>query len=129
MHSKVYAENIIVYIAMTHLTKSYTIISDEVTMALDNNNFCNDERCERTKRSKKHTVHDVADYHDIRAESIKNLIELGTDLRKLEKWKTNMIEKCLLAKRLCERLEENMEQCRKLTRTFEKKNMEKWVPR
>ena len=58
-------------------------------MALDNNNFCNDERrCERTKRSKKHTVQDVADYDDKRAESIKNLIELGTDLRKLEKWKT-----------------------------------------
>lgn len=59
-------------------------------MALDNNNFCNDERCERTKRSKKHTVHDVADYHDRRAESIKNLIELGTDLSKLEKWKTTI---------------------------------------
>ena len=54
-------------------------------MALDNNNFCDDGRCERTKRSKKHTVHDVADYHDRRAESIKNLIELGIDLRKLEK--------------------------------------------
>jgi iron-sulfur cluster repair protein YtfE (RIC family) len=54
-------------------------------MALDNNNFCNDERCEWTKRSKKHIVHDVADYHDRRAESIKNLIELGTDLRKVEK--------------------------------------------
>ena len=36
------------------------------------------------KRSKKHVVHDVADYHDRRAESIKNLIELGTDLRKVE---------------------------------------------
>ena len=57
-------------------------------MALDNNNFCNDERRERTKRSKKHTVYDVADYHDRPAESIKNLIELGTDLCKLEKWKT-----------------------------------------
>jgi hypothetical protein len=31
------------------------------------------------------------------------------------------------AKQLCERIEENMEQCRKLTRTFEKKSMEKWV--
>jgi hypothetical protein len=52
------------------------------------------------KGVKNNTVHDVADYHDKRAESIKNLIELGTDLRKLEKWKTNMIEKYLLAKRL-----------------------------
>jgi hypothetical protein len=77
MHSKGYAENIIAYIAMTHLTKSYTDYSDEVIMALDNNNFCNDERCERTKRSKKHTVHDVADCHDRRAESIKNLLSLA----------------------------------------------------
>jgi hypothetical protein len=96
-------------------------------MALDSDNFCNHERCERTKRSKKHIVHNVADYHYRRAESIKNLIELGTDLRKLEKWKTDMIEKYLPAKQLCERIEENMEQCRKLTRTFEKKSMEKWV--
>jgi hypothetical protein len=106
---------------------SYTqIISDEVTMALDIDNFCNDERCERTKGSKKLTVHDIIEYHDRRAESIKNLIELGTDdLCKLEKWKTNLIEKYLSAKRLYERLDENMEQCRKLTRTFEKKGMEK----
>ena len=61
-------------------------------MALDNNNFCNDERCEWTKRSKKHIVHDVADYHDRRTESIKNLTGLATNLRKLEKWKINMIE-------------------------------------
>jgi hypothetical protein len=48
---------------MTHLTNSYTqIISDEVTMALDNDNFCNDVRCERTKRSKKLTVHDITEY-------------------------------------------------------------------
>lgn len=93
-------------------------------MALDIDNFCNDERCERTKRSKKHTVHSITEYHDRQAESIKNLIELGTELRKLEKWKTNLIEKYLSAKRLYERLDENMEQCRKLTRTFEKKGME-----
>jgi hypothetical protein len=61
-------------------------------MALDSNNFCYDERCERTKRSKKHTVHDVADYNDRRTESIKNLTGLSTNLRKLEKWKINMIE-------------------------------------
>jgi hypothetical protein len=35
------------------------------------------------------------------------------------------IEKYLSAKRLYERLDENMEQCRKLTRTFEKKGMER----
>jgi|SRR5215210_15879 len=75
---------------------SYTqIISDEVTMALDIDNFSNDERCERTKRSKNLTVHDIIEYNDRRAESIKNLIELGADLCKLEKWKTNLIEKYL----------------------------------
>ena len=77
------------------------------------------------KGVKKLTVHDIIEYHDRRAESIKNLIELGTDLCKLEKWKTNLIEKYLSAKRLYERLDENMEQCRKLTRTFEKKGMER----
>jgi hypothetical protein len=35
----------------------------------------------------------------------------------------------LSAKRLSERPEKNMEQCRKLTRTFEKKSMGKWVLR
>jgi hypothetical protein len=51
------------------------------------------------------------------------LEELGTDLHKLEKWKTKMIQKYPSAKELYERLEEKLEECRKLTRTFEKKCM------
>jgi hypothetical protein len=51
--------------------------------------------------------------------------ELSNDLRKLEKWKTKLIEKYPSAKGMYEKLEENLERCRKLMKTFEKKCMEK----
>lgn len=52
--------------------------------------------------------------------------ELNNDLRKLEKWKTKLIEKYpSSAKALYERLEQKLNQCRKLMRVFEKKCMEK----
>jgi hypothetical protein len=51
--------------------------------------------------------------------------ELNADLRKLERWKTKMIQKYPSTKGLYEKLEEKLEHCRKLTRTFEMKCMEK----
>ena len=51
--------------------------------------------------------------------------ELGNDLRKLERWKTKLIEKYPSTKGLYGRLEENLEKCRKLMKTFEIKCMEK----
>lgn len=53
------------------------------------------------------------------------LEELGNDLRKLEKWKTKLLEKYPSAKHLYDRLEEKLDYCRKLMKTFEKKYMEK----
>ncbi len=51
--------------------------------------------------------------------------ELGNDLRKLEKWKTKLIEKYPSTKGLYARIEEKLEKCRKLMKTFEMKCMEK----
>lgn len=51
--------------------------------------------------------------------------ELTNDLRKLEKWKTKLIQRYPTANRAYGRLEGKLEQCRRLMRTFEKKCMEK----
>jgi hypothetical protein len=51
--------------------------------------------------------------------------ELSNDLIKLEKWKTKLIEKYPSTKNMYARLEENLEKCRKLMKTFEKKCLEK----
>lgn len=51
--------------------------------------------------------------------------ELGDDLRKLEKWKTKLVEKYPSAKDLYESLEEKLEECRRLFKTFERKCLEK----
>ena len=51
--------------------------------------------------------------------------ELGNDLRKLEKWKTKLLEKYPSARGIYGRLEENLEKCRKLMRTFEMKCLDK----
>ncbi len=51
--------------------------------------------------------------------------ELANDLHKLEKWKTKLIWRYPTDKRAYGRLEEKLEQCRRLMRTFEKKCMEK----
>lgn len=53
------------------------------------------------------------------------LEELSNDLLKLEKWKTKLIEKYPSTKGMYERLEGNLEKCRKLMKTFEKKCMGK----
>lgn len=51
--------------------------------------------------------------------------ELGDDLHKLEKWKTKLIEKYPSTDGLYARLEEKLDSCRKLMKTFEKKCLEK----
>ena len=53
------------------------------------------------------------------------LEELSNDLIKLEKWKTKLMEKYPSTKGMYERLEGNLEKCRKLMKTFEKKCMGK----
>ncbi len=53
------------------------------------------------------------------------LEELSNDLIKLEKWKTKLLEKYPSAKGMYKRLEENLEKCRTLMKTFEKKCMGK----
>ncbi len=53
------------------------------------------------------------------------LEELGDDLRKLEKWKTKLMEKYPSARNLYERLEVKFEECRKLFKIFERKCLEK----
>lgn len=51
--------------------------------------------------------------------------ELSDDLHKLERWKTKLIEKYPSVTGLYTRLDEKLEKCRKLMKTFEVKCMEK----
>lgn len=53
------------------------------------------------------------------------LDELGDDLRKLEKWKTTLLERYPSEADLYDRLESRLEDCRKLLKTFERKCLQK----